>query len=165
MASHCSAFGEAWLFKCDYPANSCQKNLTVMINVEVASPVALASNWYINPLRRNWVNFDKFSGPYSANGKLDGQKNHGVAHRKKEGSDSMSEQAFNLPADADAGANAGADTDAEIELLACETHMSRELVKIVYSSERAKLERTARIKTYIPVLVHCRVKALLRRRA
>jgi hypothetical protein len=144
-----------------------------MINVEVASPVALASNWYINPLRRNWVNFDKFSGPYSANGKLDGQKNHGVAHRKKEGSDSMSEQAFNLPADADAdadanagaNANAGADTDAEIELLACETHMSRELVKIVYSSERAKLERTARIKTYIPVLVHCRVKALLRRRA
>jgi Protein of unknown function (DUF3562) len=150
-----------------------------MINVEVASPVALASDWHINPLRCNRVNFDKFSGPYSANGKLDGQKNHGVAHRKKEGSDSMSEQAFNLPAapdadadadadtDADAGANtnAGADTEAEIELLACETHMSRELVKIVYSSERAKLERTARIKTYIPVLVHCRVKALLRRRA
>ena len=77
----------------------------------------------------------------------------------------MSEQAFNLPADAGAETDADTDTDAEIELLACETHMSRELVKIVYSSERAKLERTARIKTFIPVLVHRRVKALLRRRA
>ena len=75
----------------------------------------------------------------------------------------MNEQPFNLPADA--GPDTGADTDAEIELLATETHMSRELVKIVYISERAKLERTARIKTYIPVLVHRRVKALLRRRA
>ncbi len=101
------------------------------------------------------MNFDKFKAPYSANGKLDRQKSHGVAHSKKDGSVSMSEQAFNLPADA----------EAEIELLACETHMSRELVKIVYSSERAKLEKTARIKTYIPVLVHRRVKALLRRRA
>jgi hypothetical protein len=68
----------------------------------------------------------------------------------------MSEQAFNLPADPEA--------EAEIELLASETHTSRELVKIVYSSERAKLERTARIKTYIPVLVHRHVKALLRER-
>jgi hypothetical protein len=66
----------------------------------------------------------------------------------------MTDQSFNLPADA----------EAEIELLACETHASRELVRIVYSSERAKLERTARIKTYIPVLVHRHVKALLRER-
>jgi Protein of unknown function (DUF3562) len=66
----------------------------------------------------------------------------------------MSEQAFNPPADA----------EAEIELLACETHMPRELVEAVYSSERAKLERTARIKTFIPVLVHRHVKALLRER-
>jgi hypothetical protein len=71
-----------------------------------------------------------------------------------DGSAAMSEQAFNLPDDA----------EAEIELLASETHMSRELVKIVYSCERAKLERTARIKTYIPVLVHRHVKALLRER-
>jgi hypothetical protein len=42
--------------------------------------------------------------------------------------------------------------------------MPRELVRAVYSSERAKLERTARIKTYIPVLVHRHVKALLRER-
>lgn len=66
----------------------------------------------------------------------------------------MSEQAFSPPADA----------EAEIELLACETHMPRELVEAVYSSERAKLERTARIKTFIPVLVHRHVKALLRER-
>ena len=72
----------------------------------------------------------------------------------KDGSVAISEQAFNLPAD----------VEAEIELLACETHTPRELVKIVYSSERAKLERTARIKTYIPVLVHRHVKALLRER-
>jgi hypothetical protein len=71
-----------------------------------------------------------------------------------DGSAATSEQAFDLPADA----------EAEIELLASETQMSRELVKIVYSSERAKLERTARIKTYIPVLVHRHVKALLRER-
>jgi hypothetical protein len=72
----------------------------------------------------------------------------------KDASDAMSAQAFNNPADA----------EAEIELLACETHMPRELVQAVYSSERAKLERTARIKTYIPVLVHRHVKALLRER-
>jgi len=72
----------------------------------------------------------------------------------KDGSVAISEQPFNLSADA----------EAEIELLACETHTSRELVKVVYSSERAKLERTARIKTYIPVLVHRHVKALLRER-
>ena len=74
----------------------------------------------------------------------------------KDGPVATSEQAFNPPP---------ADAEAEIELLACETDMPRELVQAVYSSERAKLERTARIKTYIPVLVHRRVKALLRRRA
>jgi hypothetical protein len=72
----------------------------------------------------------------------------------KDDSLAMSEQAFDRPAD----------TEAEIELLACETHMPRDLVQAVYSSERAKLERTARIKTYIPVLVHRHVKALLRER-
>jgi Protein of unknown function (DUF3562) len=78
----------------------------------------------------------------------------GVSHPMKDDSVSMSEHAFNLPADA----------EAEIDLLARETHTARELVKIVYSSECAKLERTARIKTYIPVLVHRHVKALLRER-
>jgi Protein of unknown function (DUF3562) len=64
----------------------------------------------------------------------------------------MSEQKFVRPANA----------DTEIELLARETHMPRELVAEIYSSERAKLERTARIKTYVPVLIHRHVKALLR---
>jgi Protein of unknown function (DUF3562) len=50
----------------------------------------------------------------------------------------------------------------EIELLARETRMPRELVARLYASERAKLERTARIKTYVPVLIHRQVKALLR---
>lgn len=64
----------------------------------------------------------------------------------------MSEQSVNRPADA----------DAEIESLARETDMPVELVQEIYTSERAKLERTARIKTFVPVLVHRQVKALLR---
>lgn len=52
--------------------------------------------------------------------------------------------------------------DAEIESLARETGMPVELVQKLYNSERAKLERTARIKTYVPVLIHRQVKALLR---
>jgi hypothetical protein len=52
--------------------------------------------------------------------------------------------------------------DMEIELLARETRVPRALVERLYSSERAKLERTARIKTYVPVLLHRQVKALLR---
>lgn len=63
----------------------------------------------------------------------------------------ISEQTFNRPANA----------DTEIELLARETDMPRELVESLYTKERAKLERTARIKTYIPVLIHRHVKALL----
>jgi Protein of unknown function (DUF3562) len=62
------------------------------------------------------------------------------------------EQTFNLPIDA----------NPDIELLARETHMPRELVAKLYTSERAKLERTARIKIYVPVLIHRHVKALLR---
>jgi stringent starvation protein B len=52
--------------------------------------------------------------------------------------------------------------DAEIEGIARETDMPVELVQAIYARERAKLERTARIKTYVPVLVHRHVKALLR---
>jgi len=66
----------------------------------------------------------------------------------------MSEQPINRPADADA--------DAEIEILARETDMPLEFVEEIYTNERAKLERTARIKTYVPVLIHRYVKALLR---
>jgi Protein of unknown function (DUF3562) len=67
-------------------------------------------------------------------------------------SQAISEQSFIRPANA----------DTEIELLVRETQMPRELVAKLYSSERAKLERTARIKTYVPVLIHRQVKALLR---
>jgi hypothetical protein len=52
--------------------------------------------------------------------------------------------------------------ETEIELLARETSMPRDLVARLYTSVRAKLERTARIKTYVPVLIHRQVKALLR---
>jgi uncharacterized protein DUF3562 len=58
--------------------------------------------------------------------------------------------------------NPSADLNPEIELLARETRMPRELVAKLYTSERAKLERTARIKTYIPVLIHRQVKDMLR---
>ena len=54
-----------------------------------------------------------------------------------------------------------ANADAEIELLARETQMPLELVETLYTRERARLERTARIKTYIPVLIHRHVKAML----
>ena len=64
----------------------------------------------------------------------------------------LSEQEFIRPANG----------DTEIELLARETHMPRDLVAKLYARERAKLEQTARIKTYVPVLIHRQVKALLR---
>ena len=65
----------------------------------------------------------------------------------------MSEQSYNR-----------ANANTEIDLLARETDMPRELVEALYARERAKLERTARIKTYIPVLIHRHVKALLQAR-
>ena len=58
--------------------------------------------------------------------------------------------------------NRPVDAEAEIESLARETDMPVELVQEIYTSERAKLELTARIKTYVPVLIHRHVKALLR---
>jgi hypothetical protein len=54
------------------------------------------------------------------------------------------------------------DVDTEIESLARETRVPRALVESLYSRERAKLERTARIKTFVPVLIHRHVKAILR---
>jgi len=64
----------------------------------------------------------------------------------------VSAQAVNRPNNA----------DAEIESLARETDMPLERVQELYTIEREKLERTARIKTYVPVLIHRHVKALLR---
>lgn len=51
---------------------------------------------------------------------------------------------------------------AEIENLARETDMPVALVEKIYTIERARLERTARITTYVPVLIHQHVKARLR---
>ena len=48
-----------------------------------------------------------------------------------------------------------------IELLARATDMPLELVHEVYNIEHAKLDQTARIKTYVPVLIYRHVKALL----
>jgi hypothetical protein len=49
----------------------------------------------------------------------------------------------------------------EFEMLARETDTPLDTVREIYRVERDKLERTARIKTYVSVLAHRRVKALL----
>jgi hypothetical protein len=49
----------------------------------------------------------------------------------------------------------------EIELLARETGTPVDTVQELYRVERDKLDRSARIKTYVSVLAHRRVKALL----
>ena len=51
--------------------------------------------------------------------------------------------------------------ESEIELLARQADMPVEIVHKIYDLERAKLEKAARIKTYVPVLVHRRVKEQL----
>jgi hypothetical protein len=56
------------------------------------------------------------------------------------------------------------DTAFEIEMLARETDVPVQLVEKIYAAERAKLEKTARIKTYVPILTHRHVKQLLRER-
>ncbi len=49
----------------------------------------------------------------------------------------------------------------EIELLARETNTPVETVQEIYRFERDKLESQARIKTFVSVLAHRRVKARL----
>jgi hypothetical protein len=65
----------------------------------------------------------------------------------------MNDQTSNLPS-----AVAG---ESEIELLARETGIPVDTVQEIYRVERDKLERSAPIKSYISVLAHRRVKALL----
>jgi hypothetical protein len=55
-----------------------------------------------------------------------------------------------------------ADGESDIETLARETDTPVATVQEIYKSEHAKLDRVARIKTFIPVLIHRRVKELLR---
>jgi Protein of unknown function (DUF3562) len=57
-----------------------------------------------------------------------------------------------------------ASPESEIELLARETDTPVEIVHEIYTIERAKLDQAARIKTYVPVLIHRHVKALLQTR-
>jgi hypothetical protein len=52
--------------------------------------------------------------------------------------------------------------ESDIELLARETDTPLDTVRAIYRLEHDKLERSARIKTYVSVLAHRRVKALLR---
>lgn len=68
------------------------------------------------------------------------------------GASEMSERSVSLSA------------DGEVESLARETHTPVEVVTEIYASERTKLERTARIKIYVPILIHRRVRTLLRER-
>jgi N-glycosylase/DNA lyase len=51
--------------------------------------------------------------------------------------------------------------DSEIESLARETDTPLDTVREIYRVERDKLERSARVKTFVSVLAHRRVKALL----
>lgn len=51
--------------------------------------------------------------------------------------------------------------ESEIELLARETGAPLDTVQVIYEAERDKLERSARIKTFVSVLARRRVKALL----
>ena len=51
--------------------------------------------------------------------------------------------------------------EADIESLARETDTPIGKVEEIYSAEHSKLEQSARIKTFVPVLVHRRVKAIL----
>ena len=51
--------------------------------------------------------------------------------------------------------------DSQLELLARQTGTPVETVQEIYRAERDKLESSARIKTFVSVLAHQRVKALL----
>lgn len=74
----------------------------------------------------------------------------------------MSQMKTETRSESDEFINQPTSADAQIESLARETDMPVELVQRIYTAERAKLERTARIKTYVPVLIHRQVKAMLR---
>jgi hypothetical protein len=54
--------------------------------------------------------------------------------------------------------------ESAVEVLARETGTPIGTVEAIFTTERIKLEHSARIKTFVPVLVHRRVKALLQAR-
>lgn len=57
--------------------------------------------------------------------------------------------------------DAPSDTDSELERLAHEADTPVDAVRELYRIEREKLEHSARIKTFVPVLAWSRVKELL----
>jgi Protein of unknown function (DUF3562) len=54
--------------------------------------------------------------------------------------------------------------ESAIESLARETNTPLDTVREIYRLEHDKLERSARVKTFVPVLAHRRVKARLQER-
>jgi hypothetical protein len=54
-----------------------------------------------------------------------------------------------------------ASQESDIETLARETDMPVATVQEIYKIEHAKLDRVAKIKTFVPVLIRRRVKELL----
>jgi hypothetical protein len=54
--------------------------------------------------------------------------------------------------------------ESAIELLARETDTPLDTVREIYRVEHEKLERSARVKTFVSVLAHRRVKARLQER-
>jgi hypothetical protein len=65
-----------------------------------------------------------------------------------------------IPGDGESDVHA----ESEVESLARETDTPVDTVQEIYEAEQAKLDRVAKIKTFIPVLTHRRVKELLRSR-
>jgi hypothetical protein len=59
---------------------------------------------------------------------------------------------------------AAVDRESAIESLARETNTPLDTVREIYRLEHDKLERSARVKTFVPVLAHRRVKARLQER-
>jgi hypothetical protein len=57
--------------------------------------------------------------------------------------------------------NAPSKAESEVELLARETDTPVDDVRELYRVEREKLEHSARVKTFVPVLARRRVKELL----
>lgn len=61
-------------------------------------------------------------------------------------------------------ASAAAQQSATIEALARETDMPVAVVKEIYVTQHTQLDKEARVKTYLPVLISSRVKHILNQR-
>jgi len=63
-----------------------------------------------------------------------------------------------------AGSRSPGDQDATIEALARETDMPIAIVKEVYVTQHTQLEKNARVKMYLPILISSKVKHILNQR-